>query len=258
MKFPVMKSPLFTRSAAAAAVIAALAASPVFASDFTGAGVSESVPADGGEIPDSVTITNGNSSSGVFLSESGDEVTIRGGSSVSIKTSSIYPAIGSKSDAVWNTSDTSGRTAYPTAGSLDIEVGDGGTIAIQGSSYAQAILWEAPDSADGTDLSLTLNGDKTASSVAVTGGITVSGAGASATLNLLTAASSISGNVLAANGGSLTLNLLDRDLSSDASARQIWRTGSATATGDVEASSVSRQTAVLPASSMLRMEAPRI
>ena len=232
MKFPVMKSPLFTRSAAAAAVIAALAASPVFASDFTGAGVSESVPADGGEIPDSVTITNGNSSSGVFLSESGDEVTIRGGSSVSIKTSSIYPAIGSKSDAVWNTSDTSGRTAYPTAGSLDIEVGDGGTIAIQGSSYAQAILWEAPDSADGTDLSLTVNGDKTASSVAVTGGITVSGAGASATLNLLTAASSISGNVLAANGGSLTLNLLDRDLSSDASARQIWRTGSATATGD--------------------------
>ena len=235
MKFPVSKRHLFTRTAAAAAVIAALASSPVFASDFTGSGVSASVPAAEEAAPDTVTITGTGSTASLYLAESGDSVKIFGNDSVSITGPRYtYAAIGSKASAKWRygseATESSIRAAYPASGSLDIETGEGGTIAIKGG-YDRAIVWVTPDDAEGSSLALTVNGDKTASAVTVSGGIAVSGAGAEATLNILTPESSFNGEALAVNGGTLNLNL-QNTVTEDSGTRQRWTTGDAIAKGE--------------------------
>lgn len=231
----------FYRSAAAAAVIAALAwaSSPVWADTGTVSmtEVTSSVPGAVEDTPAALSISGSGTlaetesendltqtvtSSGkpaVYLASDDGAITIRATESVIVAGTSPV-LIASGSSITW----THGYSVAPTStdskiiipdlisssmsgghsGSIDIEAGTkdaAGSITL-GDGY---ILLAGDES--GSPLSFTVNGEGTADSVVVNSSIVASGAGTTADLSLSGSQSSFSGSAEAANGAAIRLNV---------------------------------------------------
>ena len=233
----------FYRSAAAAAVIAALAwaSSPVWADTGTVSmtEVTSSVPGAVEDTPAALSISGSGTltesendltqtvtSSGkpaVYLASDDGAITIRATESVIVAGTSPV-LIASGSSITW----TRGYSVAPTStdseiiipdlisssmsgghsGSIDIEAGTkdaAGSITL-GDALGDGYILLAGDES-GSPLSFTVNGEGTADSVVVNSSIVASGAGTTADLSLSGSQSSFSGSAEAANGAAIRLNV---------------------------------------------------
>ena len=240
MKHPAEKNH-FYRTAAAAAVIAAIASAsaPAWAETDpdTYDHVTESIPAGEDAAPASIVITGFGTlpapseestaltetvttegTPGVYLPSDGTSITIRASESVTIGEGTDDTAVLIASDPTLSlTADYSKKNgtigpistpSFPAfsfsggkSGSIDIETGKGGAISL-GGGY---VLLAAGVGA--SPLTFTVNGEGNASSVAVDSSIFASGANTSATLNFKGGDSSFTGAADASDGASIAINV---------------------------------------------------
>ena len=231
----------FYRTAAAAAVIAAIASAsaPAWAETdpVTYDHVTESIPAGEDAAPASIVITGFGTlpapseestaltetvttegTPGVYLPSDGTSITIRASESVTIGEGTDDTAVLIASDPTLSlTADYSKKNgtigpistpSFPAfsfsggkSGSIDIETGKGGAISL-GGGY---VLLAAGVGA--SPLTFTVNGEGNASSVAVDSSIFASGANTSATLNFKGGDSSFTGAADASDGASIAINV---------------------------------------------------
>ena len=243
MKHPAEKNH-FYRSAAAAAVIAAIASAsaPAWAETdpVTYEHVTESIPAGEDAAPASIVITGfgifptpseadaaltetvtTEGTPGVYLPSDGTSITIRADESVTIgggtAEAGSLPVLIASDTVLSLTTDYSkenamiGRIIIPGAPAFSLSGGRGGSIDIEtgkGGAITLGsgiVLLSGGDSA--SPLTFTVNGEGNASSVAVDSTIIASGANTSATLNLTGAESSFTGWADASDGASIEINV---------------------------------------------------
>ena len=243
MKHPAEKNH-FYRSAAAAAVIAAIASTsaPAWAETdpVTYEHVTESIPAGEDAAPASIVITGfgifptpseadaaltetvtTEGTPGVYLPSDGTSITIRADESVTIgggtAEAGSLPVLIASDTVLSLTTDYSkenamiGRIIIPGAPAFSLSGGRGGSIDIEtgkGGAITLGsgiVLLSGGDSA--SPLTFTVNGEGNASSVAVDSTIIASGANTSATLNLTGAESSFTGWADASDGASIEINV---------------------------------------------------
>ena len=240
MKHPAEKNH-FYRTAAAAAVIAAIASAsaPAWAETdpVTYDHVTESIPAEGNAAPASLVITGyGRMPSeredpviiketygltgtpGVYLPSDGTSITIRASESVTIGDASDETAALIASDPSLSlTYDYSkengmiGLISIPDAAYFSLSGGQGGSIDIETEKGGAITLGSGGVLLAGGEgvspLTFTVNGEGNASSVAVDSTIIASGANTSATLNLIGAESSFTGWADASGSASIEINV---------------------------------------------------
>lgn len=229
----------FIRTAAAAAVITALAVPSAWAETYTES-ITSSIPAEGAETPESVTVSgvtetgdDGYPLPAVYLPEDGASIVIRAKGDITLENSGTEPAkwdskrlsnYGGLIIASSTTADADDHELYVSlsegsvsrsGGLIDIE-SEGGVISLQRTDAIIAkndSILSAPAvvlmNSEGSDapLSYTLNGNETASRVSVQGGTYLSGPKITALINATGAGSTIWGAVETVGGASATLNL---------------------------------------------------
>ena len=231
----------FIRTAAAAAVITALAMPAAWASVYsTDKSVTSSIPADEAEAPDSITVSgvteawdDGYVLPAVYLPEDGASVVIRAKGDITLKNQAPIDSdgdsggivIGSDS-AVLAPKGVNPGSSVRSGGEIDIESA-GGVITIERTdvdpnSQVKWYRWEnyfldrpavVMFNRDGaTDpLKLTVNGDKTASRVNITGGVHLTGPNTTGLINATGAGSTVWGTMNVDGGADLTFNLEGKD-----------------------------------------------
>ena len=231
----------FYRTAAAAAVIAAIASlsAPVWAASLQG--VTSSIPAENQAAPDTLeitgigdpdynddagTLTVSGTTPGVYLTQSGQAITLRATESVTIgdpDASEESSSNGSLLIASSNTLSFSGEssdvqtpmmygawpyttvTGAPDGGAIDIESGvkggAGGKIAL---GEGAVLIANAADAKN--PLTFTVNGDKNAVNTTVESSILTFGPNAKSDITLTGEDSSFTGDIAASQGGKAVLN----------------------------------------------------
>lgn len=230
----------FYRTAAAAAVIAAIASlsAPVWAASLQG--VTSSIPAGNESAPDTLeitaigdpvydydagTLTVSGTTPGVYLTQSGQTITLRATKSVTIgdpDATEESSSNGALLIASSNTLSFSGEsdaqipmmysawpyttvTGAPDGGSIDIESGvkggEGGTIEL---GEGAVLIANAPDAKN--PLTFTVNGDQNAVNTIVESSILTFGPNAKSDITLTGVESSFTGDFSASQGGKAVLN----------------------------------------------------
>lgn len=235
----------FYRTAAAAAVIAAIASlsAPVWAASLQG--VTSSIPAGNESAPDTLeitaigdpvydhdagTLTVSGTTPGVYLTQSGQTITLRATKSVTIGdpdateesssngalliASSNTLSFSGESDAQipmmysarpYTTGPYTTVTGAPDGGSIDIESGvkggEGGTIEL---GEGAVLIANAPDAKN--PLTFTVNGDQNAVNTIVESSILTFGPNAKSDITLTGVESSFTGDFSASQGGKAVLN----------------------------------------------------
>ena len=231
----------FIRTAAAAAVITALAMPAAWAEAYTtNSSITSSIPAEGAETPESVTVSgvteawdDGYVLPAVYLPEDGATVVIRAKGDITLKNQAPIDSdgdsggivIGSDS-AVLAPKDVNPGSSARSGGEIDIESA-GGVITIERTDVdpnsqvkwyrwgdyflnRPAVVMFNRDGA--TDpMKFTVNGDKTASQVNITGGIHLTGANTTGLINATAAGSTVWGTMDVDGGADLTFNLEGKD-----------------------------------------------
>ncbi len=230
----------FYRTAAAAAVIAAIASlsAPVWAASLQG--VTSSIPAGNESAPDTLeitaigdpvydhdagTLTVSGTTPGVYLTQSGQTITLRATKSVTIGdpdateesssngalliASSNTLSFSGESDAqipmMYSARPYTTVTGAPDGGSIDIESGvkggEGGTIEL---GEGAVLIANAPDAKN--PLTFTVNGDQNAVNTIVKSSILTFGPNAKSDITLTGVESSFTGDFSASQGGKAVLN----------------------------------------------------
>ena len=230
----------FYRTASAAAVIAAIASlsAPVWAASLQG--VTSSIPAGNESAPDTLeitaigdpvydhdagTLTVSGTTPGVYLTQSGQTITLRATKSVTIGdpdateesssngalliASSNTLSFSGESDAqipmMYSARPYTTVTGAPDGGSIDIESGvkggEGGTIEL---GEGAVLIANAPDAKN--PLTFTVNGDQNAVNTIVKSSILTFGPNAKSDITLTGVESSFTGDFSASQGGKAVLN----------------------------------------------------
>lgn len=241
----------FYRTAAAAAVIAAIASlsAPVWAVTTEVANVTSSIPGDSEIAPETLVITGSgtftsDSETGavtvtgkpnVYLTGNDQTIAIRATESVTIgdpddipDSAVSGPVLIASSDALSFSSDEADAlgasmfngwpftavTGAPDGGSIDIESGvKGGTGGSITLGGGAVLIANAPDAKN--PLTFTVNGDKNASQMVIASDIVTFGPGAKSDITLTGEDSSFTGYVSASQGGKAVLNSIGTPVETD-------------------------------------------
>ena len=193
----------------------------------TGTGETQSVTGD------AVSVTNSGNVHALTLTGTGNTILIDGTESVSITANSQYAPISNFSGNPWAETPSS----YSAGGTIDIE--SDGTITLSNTAGGNNQVIDIENGDSDTPLKLTVNGEKTAAQVVMTGNVLTQNEGTNTEINLTGTDSSLTGQVYAKDGSAITLNVDPKDGST------ATVTGSGLADGEDSVMTVNANNAVL-------------
>lgn len=161
----------------------------------TGAGETQSVTGD------TVSVTNSGNAHALTLTGTGNTILIDGTESVSITANSQYAPISNFSGNPWAETPSS----YSAGGTIDIE--SDGTVTLSNTAGGNNQVIDIENGDSDTPLKLTVNGEKTAAQVVMTGNVLTQNENTAAEINLTGTDSSLTGQVYAKDGAAITLNV---------------------------------------------------
>lgn len=161
----------------------------------TGTGETQSVTGD------AVSITNSGNAHALTLTGTGNTILIDGTESVSITANSQYAPISNFSGNPWAETPSS----YSAGGTIDIE--SDGTVTLSNTAGGNNQVIDIENGDSDTPLKLTVNGEKTAAQVVMTGNVLTQNENTAAEINLTGTDSSLTGQVYAKDGAAITLNV---------------------------------------------------
>ncbi len=161
----------------------------------TGTGETQSVTGD------AVSVTNSGNVHALTLTGTGNTILIDGTESVSITANSQYAPIANFSGNPWAETPSS----YSAGGTIDIE--SAGTISLSNTAGGNNQVIDIENGDSDTPLKLTVNGEKTAAQVVMTGNVLTQNENTAAEINLTGTDSSLTGQVYAKDGAAITLNV---------------------------------------------------
>lgn len=161
----------------------------------TGTGETQSVTGD------AVSVTNSGNVHALTLTGTGNTILIDGTESVSITANSQYAPIANFSGNPWAETPSS----YSAGGTIDIE--SAGTISLSNTAGGNNQVIDIENGDSDTPLKLTVNGEKTAAQVVMTGNVLTQNENTAAEINLKGTDSSLTGQVYAKDGAAITLNV---------------------------------------------------
>lgn len=161
----------------------------------TGTGETQSVTGD------AVSITNSGNAHALTLTGTGNTILIDGTESVSITANSQYAPISNFSGNPWAETPSS----YSVGGTIDIE--SDGTVTLSNTAGGNNQVIDIENGDSDTPLKLTVNGEKTAAQVVMTGNVLTQNENTAAEINLTGTDSSLTGQVYAKDGAAITLNV---------------------------------------------------